>query len=88
MESNEDIRGYDLRVDHFQTRLNLLINESNLTPSTILYILKNTLRDVEDVYKQAIDIQYKKFCEETAKREKEEQQTETEEEQELVKKDN
>ena len=41
MEEKEqvDTRGLDLRAEHFKTRLNLLINDSNLVPSMILYIL-------------------------------------------------
>lgn len=63
MEENKDLRGLDLRAEHFRTRLNLLINESNLTPSLALYILKDVVREVENLYNQSVDIQYKRFCE-------------------------
>lgn len=63
MEEDKDLRGLDLRAEHFRTRLNLLINESNLTPSLALYILKDVVREVENLYNQSVDIQYKRFCE-------------------------
>lgn len=72
-----DTRGLDLRAEHFKTRLNLLINDSNLVPSMILYILKDTTREIQDLYNKAVEYQYNKFCEEakeqeTAQEEKEE----------------
>ena len=47
MEENKDLRGLDLRADNFKTQLNLLINDSNLIPSLILYILKDTTKEIE-----------------------------------------
>ena len=41
----------------------MLIKESNLTPSLDLYILKYDVREVENLYNQSVDIQYKRFCE-------------------------
>lgn len=63
MKEDKDLRGLDLRAEHFRTRLNLLINESNLIPSLVLYILKDVVREVENLYNQSVDIQYKRFCE-------------------------
>ena len=60
---NKDLRGLDLRADHFKTQLNNLINESNLTPSIVLYILKDTTREIEQLYNQAVSYQYQQFCE-------------------------
>lgn len=66
---NKDLRGFDLRADNFKTQLNNLINESNLTPSIVLYILKDTTREIEQLYNQAVSYQYQQFCE-AAKEEK------------------
>ena len=63
MEENKDLRGIDLRADHFKTQLNSLINNSNLVPSLILYILKDTTREIEQLYNQAVSYQYQQFCE-------------------------
>lgn len=60
---NKDLRGFDLRADNFKTQLNNLINESNLTPSIVLYILKDTTREIEQLYNQAVSYQYQQFCE-------------------------
>lgn len=65
MKENEDIRGIDLRADHFKIQLNSLINNSNLVPSLILYILKDTTREIEQLYNQAVSYQYQQFCEVT-----------------------
>lgn len=59
---NKDLRGFDLRADNFKTQLNNLINESNLTPSIVLYILKDTTREIEELYEQAVSYQYRQFC--------------------------
>ena len=63
MEENKDLRGIDLRADHFKTQLNSLINNSNLVPSLILYILKDTTKEIEQLYNQAVSYQYQQFCE-------------------------
>lgn len=63
MEENKDLRGIDLRADHFKTQLNNLINNSNLVPSLILYILKDTTREIGQLYNQAVSYQYQQFCE-------------------------
>lgn len=60
---NKDLRGFDLRADNFKTQLNNLINESNLIPSIVLYILKDTTREIEQLYNQAVSYQYQQFCE-------------------------
>lgn len=60
---NKDLRGFDLRADNFKTQLNNLINESNLIPSMVLYILKDTTREIEQLYNQAVSYQYQQFCE-------------------------
>lgn len=75
-----DTRGLDLRAEHFKTRLNLLINDSNLVPSMILYILKDTTREIQDLYNKAVEYQYNKFCEEA--KEQEQQETTQEEKEE------
>lgn len=62
MEENKDLRGLDLRADNFKTQLNLLINDSNLIPSLILYILKDTTKEIEQLYNQAVSYQYQQFC--------------------------
>lgn len=62
MEENKDLRGIDLRADHFKTQLNNLINNSNLVPSLILYILKDTTREIEQLYNQVVSYQYQQFC--------------------------
>lgn len=62
MEENKDLRGIDLRADNFKAQLNLLISESNLMPSLILYILKDTIREIEQLYNQAVSYQYQQFC--------------------------
>ena len=60
----KDTRGYDLRAENFRMQLNNLISNSNLYPSTIYYMLKDTLLQIENLYNQAVDLQYKKFCNE------------------------
>ena len=81
MENNEnkDTRGYDLRVDNFRTQLESLINNSGLYPSTVLYLLKDITNEVNSIYNQAVNIQYKNFCEEANKEvEQEEKKDEAE----------
>lgn len=63
MEESKDLRGLDLRADNFKTQLNNLINESNLIPSMVLYILKDTTKEIEQLYNQAVSYQYQQFCE-------------------------
>ena len=63
MEESKDLRGLDLRADHFKIQLNNLINDSNLIPSLILYILKDTTKEIEQLYNQAVSYQYQQFCE-------------------------
>lgn len=60
---NEDIRGIDLKADNFQTQLVLLINNSNLPPSLIMYILKDIYNEVSNLYTQSVSQQYQNFCE-------------------------
>lgn len=61
---NEDKRGYDLRASHFRTRLEVLINNSNLFPSTIYFILDGITKEIKEIYSNAVDIQYQEFCKE------------------------
>ena len=50
MESeNKDLRGYDLRADNFKTQLLNIINGSNLPSFAVMYILKDTLNEVEEI---------------------------------------
>ena len=67
----KDTRGYDLRAENFRMQLNNLISNSNLYPSTIYYMLKDTLLQIENLYNQAVDLQYKKFCDENKEQEEE-----------------
>ena len=72
MDNEEkDTRGYDLRAENFRMQLNNLISNSNLYPSTIYYMLKDTLLQIENLYNQAVDLQYKKFCDENKEQEEE-----------------
>lgn len=75
----KDLRGLDLRADNFKTQLNLLINESNLVPSMVLYILKDCVREIELLYNQAVSYQYEEFCKIVNKEEEENKQKENKE---------
>ena len=77
MKEENDLRGFDLKVDNFQTQLTGLINESNLPVSVVLYILKDCYIQVSELYDNTVKQQYQDFCKEV---EKEEKQTDTEEE--------
>lgn len=77
MKEEKDLRGFDLKVDNFQTQLTGLINECNLPVSVVLYILKDCYIQVNELYDNTVRQQYQDFC---AEAEKEEEQTDTEEE--------
>ena len=68
----QDTRGFDLKVDNFQTQLSSVINESNLPISTIYYILKDYCAQAQILFNQQSAQQYKIFCDE-ANKEREEQ---------------
>lgn len=74
-QEDEDIRGLDLRVEHFRLQLDNLINDAHLSAGTVLYILKDYVNGVQNVYNQSVNAQYQIFCEESkkeiAKKEKE-----------------
>lgn len=66
---NKDLRGYDLRADNFKTQLLNIINSSNLPSFAVMYILKDTLNEVEKIYNNAVNEQYRQFCEQTKEEE-------------------
>lgn len=59
----KDIRGIDLKADNFKTQLINIINNSNLPPSLIMYILKDTYEEVVDLYNKTVSQQYNQMCE-------------------------
>lgn len=79
MKQNEDIRGFDLKVEHFNTQLINLINSSNLPVSVIYYILKDTTDELNRLYKQTAEEQYQEFCEAAKQISEEEKQSSSEE---------
>lgn len=68
----KEIRGLDLRADNFRTQLMVVINESNLPISLIMYIMKDMLNEITDLYIQTAAKQYEEFCI-AAQKEQEEQ---------------
>ena len=66
----KDIRGIDLKADNFKTQLINIINNSNLPPSLIMYILKDIYEEVVSLYNKSVSQQYEEMCE-IAKKEKE-----------------
>lgn len=64
MEKNNEM-GFDLRVDNFRTQLINIINNANLPPSIIFFVLKDTLIEVNNLYTSNAQQQYKQFCEKT-----------------------
>ena len=63
MEENNDIRKDNLKADNFNSVLLRDIHNSNLPVSTIYYILKDILNEIEMLYHQQADKEYKEFCE-------------------------
>lgn len=66
----KDIRGIDLKADNFKTQLISIVNNSNLPPSLIMYILKDIYEEVVGLYNKSVSQQYEEMCE-MAKKEKE-----------------
>ena len=66
---NKDLRGYDLKADNFKTQLLNIINGSNLPSFAVMYILKDTLNEVEKIYNNAVNEQYRQFCEQAKEEE-------------------
>ena len=69
----EDIRGFDLRVEHFKLQLTNIINACNLPISIIKLILKELSDEAQQIYTEEIDKQYKKFCKDSEMLKEEEQ---------------
>ena len=85
MNKTEDLRKDNLRIDNFKTALVREIAASHLSVGIIYYVLKDTLNEIENLYTQQANQEYKEFCaaatQETLKSEKtnEESSSEAEE---------
>jgi len=73
---NNDIRGFDLKVENLKLQLINLINEYDLPISVTRLLIQELLYEIERMHKKIVDEQYKRFCENAQK------QNETKEEEE------
>lgn len=60
---NQDIRGENLKTDNLRSEILRDITNSNLTIGVIYYIFKDLTRELENLYNQQVDAEYKEFCE-------------------------
>lgn len=77
VKEDEDTRGMTLRAEHFRLQLTNLINYSKIDISTMKYILKDILNEVDILYEKMVSEQYQEFCE-AAKLEESRKEKETE----------
>lgn len=63
MENQEDMREENLRIDNLRTIVLNAITNSNLTVGVIYYIFKDLTKELENLYNQRVDAEYKEFCE-------------------------
>lgn len=62
MNETEDLRKDNLRIDNFKTALVREIAASHLSVGIIYYVLKDTLNEIENLYTQQANQEYKEFC--------------------------
>lgn len=74
----DDIRGFDLKVEHLKLQLINLINEYNLPVSVLKLLMQELIQEINALYQKTIDEQYKAFCK-AAQEEKQPQAKEEEE---------
>ena len=60
----EDIRKENLRMQHLKEMIARDINNAHLEAGVIYFIIKDILKEVEDIYNQQLQIEYKEFCDE------------------------
>lgn len=85
----EDFRKPSLKIDNFNSSLVRDINMSGLQIGEIYYVLKSIFKDVENLYNQQVEAEYKEFCDkanaETTAQESEQSSEEIQEAEEINK---
>ena len=76
MNEEEDIRGFNLKIDNLRTGLANVINSSNLPAGIVYFVLKDVFTEVGNLYSMNANKEYQEFCEQTKEKENEETQSE------------
>lgn len=60
----EDIRKTNLKIQHLRDIILRDINDAHLEVGMVFLILKDIIRDVESIYTEQVQKEYKEFCDE------------------------
>lgn len=60
----EDTRKENLKIQHLKDMVLRDINDAHLEAGIVYYIMKDIIRDVENIYNEQVQIEYKEFCDE------------------------
>lgn len=81
-ETKTITKGIDLATKEFQDALTFVINSSGLPPVITKYVLKDLLKEIENVETNAISVQSKEYLEQLDKQNKKDSNKETKQEEE------
>lgn len=60
----EDTRKTNLKIQHLRDIILRDINDAHLQAGVVFLILKDIIRDVENIYTEQVQKEYKEFCDE------------------------
>ena len=60
----EDTRKTNLKIQHLRDIILRDINDAHLEVGMVFLILKDIIRDVENIYTEQVQKEYKEFCDE------------------------
>lgn len=60
----EDTRKTNLKIQHLRDIILRDINDAHLEVGAVFLILKDIIRDVENIYTEQVQKEYKEFCDE------------------------
>lgn len=60
----EDTRKTNLKIQHLKDIILRDINDAHLQAGVVFLILKDIIRDVENIYTEQVQKEYKEFCDE------------------------
>lgn len=60
----EDTRKTNLKIQHLRDIILRDINDAHLEVGVVFLILKDIIRDVENIYTEQVQKEYKEFCDE------------------------
>ena len=60
----KDTRKENLRMQHLKEMITRDINNAHLEAGVVYFIIKDILKEVENIYNEQLQIEYKEFCDE------------------------